>query len=113
MEIRVTFVGGKLIFSPDPARVQRGEPVSWSFEALDHLTIPQLRWTVYFSKGSPFREQGSEFITDTPTIEGGQVGTSAAMSAYDPGNYKYGVRVVDPLNRDTLGDDDPVLIVLP
>ena len=108
MEIKVRFDHGQLIFSPDPAIVQRKTLVSWKFQS-NALPSRQLQWIAYFDKGSPFRGQGTQFITDTPA--GQQIGTSPAMSADDPGDYKYGVRVVDPVNHQVLGDDDPWLIV--
>lgn len=108
MEINVKFDHGKLTFSPDPAVVQRGTPVNWRFQAYG-LSFPQLRWVVYFDKGSPFR--GDHFIVDTPAVGGQHIGASSKMSADDPGEYKYGVRVVETTNQKTLGNDDPELIV--
>jgi hypothetical protein len=111
MEIKVTFDHGRLTFSPDPAIVRRGTLVSWRFQT-NELPFPQLQWVVYFNKGSPFRDQGDQFITDTPVFGGKHIVTSPEMSADDPGDYKYGVRVVNSANQHELGDDDPRLIVV-
>src|SRR5262249_37300509 len=110
MEIKVTLDRGRLTFSPDPAVVQRGSLVSWSFRAIAEGQ-GSLRWIVYFGKGSPFRGQDDHFVTDTPPVEGRHVGASREMSADEPGEYKYGVRVVDPASPAPLADDDPWLIV--
>jgi hypothetical protein len=115
IEITVTFDHGGLVFSPDPAIVRRGEAVSWRFQA-STLPASPLQWTVYFNKGSPFHAQDHshihQFTARTPSVGRQQIATSQAMSADDPGEYKYGVRVVDAINQTTLGDDDPWLIVL-
>jgi hypothetical protein len=111
MEIWVTFDNGKLVCSPDTAQVQRGTLVTWRFRA-NGLTIPLLRWTVYFNHGSPFGGHGNQFITDTNPVGGQHTKTTGSMSADDPGDYKYGVRVVDSVKQTTLADDDPRLIVL-
>jgi hypothetical protein len=110
MEIWVTFAHGKLICSPDPAGVQQGTPVTWRFRA-DELSVPLLRWTVYFNHSSPFSGQVNQLTADTIPVSGQHTRTTGAMSADKPGDYKYGVRVVDSSNQQTLGDDDPRLIV--
>lgn len=110
MEIKVKFDHGKFTFLPDPAIVRRGTLVNWRFQA-NGLPFPQLEWVVYFNEGSPFRGQGAQIVVDTPAVDGQHIGTSPEMSADDPGDYKYGVRVVDATNQQTLGDDDPRLIV--
>jgi hypothetical protein len=109
MEIKVTFDRGKFVFSPDPAVVKRGSLVNWNFQAIG-IAYPKLEWTVYFSKGTPFR-QGIRFVAGTSEVRGQHAGASPPMTAEDPGDYKYGVRLVDTANQKTLGDDDPRLIV--
>lgn len=74
------------------------------------LAMP-LQWVLYLNHGSPFRSQDTEFITDTRPIQGQHTGRTRGMSADDPGEYKYGVRIDDPINNLTLADDDPKLIV--
>jgi hypothetical protein len=110
MEIKVSFNHGKLTFSPDPAIVRRGTIVNWRFQT-SVGTFPKLRWIVYFNKGSPFRVQNPLFVADTSSAQGQHIGTSGQMSADDPGDYKYGVRVIDSSIHETIGDDDPRLIV--
>ena len=60
MEICVEFDGTKWAFSPDPAVVDIGTSVTWKLQA-NALSPPQIRWTVYFDHGSPFRTQGTQF----------------------------------------------------
>lgn len=112
MDIKVTFDHGKLVFDPDPAYVYRGELVSWIFHAnaVGTLGTP-LRWSVYLQHGSPFRRQVTDFIADTLPSQGRHSGTAGGMPADDPGDYKYGVRLDDLINKVTLADDDPRLIV--
>jgi len=111
MEICVEFDGTKWAFSPDPAVVDIGTSVTWKLQA-NALSPPQIRWTVYFDHGSPFRTQGTQFITTTLLTSNQHIGTTAAMSADDPGDYKYGVRAEDLSNQIILGDDDPRLVVV-
>ena len=111
MEIWVSFDDGKLSSSPDPARVQQGTPVTWRFLA-GELGISQLRWVVYFTYKHPFGDQGSQFVTNTDLVGRQHTGSTGAMSADDPGDYKYGVRLVDSRDQKTLADDDPRLVVL-
>lgn len=112
MEIKVTFDHGKLVFDPDPAYVYQGELVSWVFRStvVGPLGRP-LRWTVYLQHGSPFHSQVTDFIADTLPSQGTHSGTAGGMPADDPGDYKYGVRLEDLINKATLADDDPRLIV--
>ena len=118
MEISVEFDGRRWRYSPDPAIVDRGTLISWKFQNTT-LTTPAIRWTAYFVHGSPFRAQGIRFFTTTlPTLrqQAGRIvavhaGITVAVTAYDPGDYKYGVRAEDTMNRVGLGDDDPRLIV--
>lgn len=110
MEIWVEFNGGRWHFSPDPATVARGTPVIWKFQT-NTLPVQKILWTAYFDHGSPFGDQGNRFITNTVISAGQHVGTTGAMSADEPGDYKYGVRADDVLGGTTLGDDDPRLIV--
>jgi hypothetical protein len=112
MEIWVEFDGAKWSFSPDPAVVSRGTPIMWRFRSIA-LSIPQVLWTVYFTHGSPFRSQGTQFTTTTANFVGQHTGTTGSVTADDPGEYKYGVRAQDVSNQSTLGDDDPRLVVTP
>jgi|tagenome__1003787_1003787.scaffolds.fasta_scaffold16599573_1 hypothetical protein len=53
MDINIKFENGKLSVTPDPAVVATGTPVTWLVRiAKSKLLL--LRWTVYFTKGSPF-----------------------------------------------------------
>ncbi len=109
MEIKVTFDHGRLVFNPDPAYVNRGEPVSWTFSA--GAVVRPLRWTVYFHRGSPFRHHATDLIVDTASHLARHSGRTSSMSADDPGDYKYGVRLDDATTKAVLADDDPWLIV--
>jgi hypothetical protein len=108
LEIKVKYENGKLYFWPDPAHVQRGELVSWSFEAA--APASPLQWVVYFDHSSPFPGQ-AQFVADTTPVDGQHAGTTSVAPAEERGDYKYGARVVDAAERVTLADDDPRLIV--
>jgi hypothetical protein len=112
VEIWVEFDGAKWRISPDPAAVPRGTLVTWRFQA-SKVTAQQVRWEVYFSHGSPFKGQSIAFTTTTGLSAGQHAGTTGAMSADTPGDYKYGVRAQDPVTQNALGDDDPRLVVTP
>jgi len=109
MEIKVKYENGKLYFWPDPVHVQRGELVSWSFQA-GALANP-LQWVVYFDHGSPFPGQAKQFVAETTPVGGQHAGTTSVAPAEERGDYKYGGRVVDTAERVNLADDDPRLIV--
>ena len=110
MEIWVTFAGGKFTITPDPARVRVGTPIVWRF--LAHQSSPEnIRWTVYFSNNSPFFFPTTEIITNTHSIDGQHTGATGAVAPQHPGEYKYGVRTENPQNQETMGDDDPQLVV--
>jgi hypothetical protein len=111
MEIWVLFDKGKVTFMPDPAIVERGTPVVWRFQA-SGINPSRLRWEVYFDNKSPFRGLGKLLITDTASSSGQHAGASGGRTADVPGDFKYGVRVVDTVARKTLSDDDPRLIVI-
>jgi hypothetical protein len=110
MEIWVEFDGNQFRISPDPAVVNSGTPVIWKFQS-NTLSNQRIRWEVYFSRGSPFHDQGDRFTTTTTRTFGQHAGATGAMSADDPGDYKYGVRAIDLPSRMLLGDDDPYLEV--
>jgi hypothetical protein len=70
-------------------------------------------WTVYFDHGTPFGGPRNRIFTTTSFFSGQHTGTTGTVIAHDPGDYKYGVQVENPLNHVLLGDDDPRLIVRP
>src|SRR5579871_46421 len=109
MEIKISFDAGKFHTSPDPAQVRQGESVTWRFVA----TKPDapLEWMLYFTHGSPFGGQSSVLFTETK-FDGSHSGITEKLSADHPGDYKYGIRLVDSSKHSILGDDDPRLVVL-
>ena len=113
MEIWVEFDGEKWVVSPDPAIVSRGAPIRWRFRSVS-LSVPQVLWTIYFAHGSsPFTSRATQLATTTLNIAGQHTGATGTMTAAEPGDYKYGVRAQDLSNQNTLGDDDPHLVVTP
>lgn len=119
MEIWVEFLDGKWRISPDPAEVKHGMPVLWRFRA-EGLGAHRVRWSVHFKK-SPFKPQpgsaaGGPFTiaTETTQNENGQHTGSSSSTNTDnrPGDYKYDVRAQDAETDETLGNEDPRLIVV-
>jgi hypothetical protein len=119
MEIWVEFANGKLSVSPETVRIPRGTSVTWRFRAEDP-NYRGLRWTIYFRESHPFARPFDPGIcgpfalnisVDTLPRDGQHAGASPAVSADEPGHYKYGVRLDDPAEGQELGDEDPYLIV--
>jgi hypothetical protein len=111
MQILVEFEDGKLRFRPDPAVVKCGEPVSWWVNRIDpKIESPHLQLVVYFGDRGPFGGNGQVYGLDRPGDRRGALRTDPRAAA-DPGEYKYGARLVDRARNLTLGDEDPRLIV--
>jgi hypothetical protein len=120
MRIHVVFSGKRWKIQPDPAVVRVGESVVWEFETSDSAAA-SIVWVIYFDNGTPFGKLGSRFslLTQGAAIQTPvrQVYKHFAIfpgaRAGEPGDYKYGIKAEDPLNKLVLGDDDPRLIVRP
>jgi hypothetical protein len=112
---------GKLTIEPDPAIVHVGDRVVFELKferATWASALPQrlVRWAVYFRKGHPFQENPPyyfggerEWSASGPATEPGTIDPGKAA---EPGDYKYGVRIVDRETGGVISDDDPKLIVI-
>ena len=96
--VKVTFAYRQITISPDVAYARVGQAVQWEVSS-DEAVI----WEVYFDHGSPF--------SSSHGVLNSGCGKVSLGNAQQPGDYKYGVRVVSPTSHETLGDDDPMLIV--
>jgi hypothetical protein len=103
--IEVHFDGHSWKVVPDPARVHRGDLVSWLFQS--PLAHSDIQWSVYFPKKVPFHN-GREL---TATSDNSGASTDALATA-EEGEFKYDVRAVDKGSQREIGRDDPMLIVL-
>lgn len=115
-----SIAGMRLEIHPDPAIVHVGDKVQWQLSLLpadrdipgsrrDPFSFGPLKWTVYFRNKQPFGPNGYTELS-TPAAPGSPVGMRFG-TAETPGDYKYGVRLVDARGEE-ISDDDPFLIVL-
>lgn len=122
MKIRVTMgPGGRIFAEPDPVRVLAGEPIIWEFVS-DVPNQPMISWLVYFMQ-SPFAVAVPRFAVDSQELARPQrigripaathLGQTQPVVAQQPGDYKYGISATATRTRRLLGDDDPLLTVLP
>lgn len=109
MDIYVEYQNSNWSIKPDPATVKLGEKVTW---LLSWPNSPKrlVRWTVYFG---PFRELDLQTTTGNPTSVGNtnHSGVIGPFVAEDPGEYKYGISVMDAETDVDIDDEDPKLIV--
>jgi hypothetical protein len=121
MKIDVHHDGQKLSISPDPATTFKGDVVIWTVFS-SGISLPSLKWEVYFRSGSPFPHSLDYFSTTTipfPSISPNGLmviihrDIIVAGIAEKEGDYKYGVRLTDLVNNIELDDEDPRLIILP
>ncbi|MHA6130453.1 hypothetical protein ACX3YD_30515 [Pseudomonas fluorescens group sp. PF-1] len=117
MEIHVTLRRtGRILATPDPVRVFTGEPIIWVFES-DVLNQPRISWLAYFLQQAPFL--GSTQFSAVSRQHVHQYPGMTHLAATTPvvaqiaGDYKYGIRATATGTGVLLGDDDPLLIVLP
>lgn len=111
MRISVEFDANRGFSYPMYAKVKSGNVVSWNFRSISFL--PRwLRWTIYFPYDNPFKGSEPQIIT-AETIRGGSrhIGRTATFIAVEPGEYKYGIKLQEAESGETLGDDDPYLLV--
>lgn len=133
MDITVTFHNGRWVTDPSPAIVRVRTRVRWVFRT-PNLQNQTLLWKVSFRKRLPFDGEHStlEVTTeptdhleravydretlrdlnlpeDAPITHRGETKTQTADS---PGQYKYDLSVQDAVSEETIGDDDPWLIVV-
>lgn len=100
-------------FNPDPALVRTGDSVVWHVRYVggeDPIEI-----TVYFRSRSPFKSfpQGFELHNVVDPGSGGvREGSLDGGRVDEPGDYKYGIRLVNKKTQQTLSDDDPWLKVI-
>jgi len=107
-------IGEPLKISPDPAFVPRGQQIRWVFAVMDKsITQTRLGWKIYFDGANPFNAKGgASFDWTSPYFSSGLEDSSIIPGeANAPGDYKYGIQVVDIRHGQVLGDDDPYLIV--
>jgi hypothetical protein len=135
MDITITFDNGRWSIDPSPALVVVGTHVRFVLRA-PRSQMTRLRWVVSFEGGSPFEER-RQWSLETRNSGLGTGGTRLArqaaelldedsradiafdhraatepVSADQPGDYKYDLRVENPETDETVGDEDPLLIVL-
>jgi hypothetical protein len=116
-----SIAGMRLEIFPDPAIVHVGDRVEWRLllfpadfppfsRRRDPFRIGPVKWIVYFRNEQPFgRDRTREMSASASPGEPGSVNFGTAES---PGDYKYGVRLIDA-QGEQISDDDPFLIVLP
>lgn len=111
---------GETKISPDRAEVEIGEPVRWLIEVdagtrpISALTVPAVAWRIYFKGFSPFQQRSYDVTTEVDFDARQQLVHRAVIDAgeaNEPGDYKYGVRAVNPETRQALSDDDPYIVV--
>lgn len=104
---------GKIKVDPDPAVVKVGTPVQWHFVVSGIQAHTKLRWEVYFDHTNPFTWTVRSLETSGDAEQADQVGVVFGGEAQKPGDHKYGVRVFHSDSGESLGDDDPRLVVRP
>jgi hypothetical protein len=98
------------VITPDPAVVRLGERVSWLLRFENRSYFPKsINWTVYFRDKHPFGGGADCVLTDVAQ-EGDS--TQDAGETRERGEHKYGVRLVNAENNETISDDDPILTVV-
>jgi hypothetical protein len=101
----------KLLIEPDPAVVHVGDRVAWELSLSSRWELKSpLLLTIYFRKEDPFRHNyGHEWSVhgepDKPIIV-------EAGTAKEPGDFKYGVRIINADTGSQISDDDPRIIVV-
>src|SRR5437588_9211485 len=106
----VKFPGRQLLMHPDPAVLHVGDKVAWQVLADSKIlaTKGRLRWTIYFKPDQhPFASPSSQWDRE---VRPGESGTIEAGTAKKPGDFKYGIRIVDSETGEQVSDDDPILI---
>jgi hypothetical protein len=111
-----------LLTIPKEIRVPQFSVVQWNIVGLDKYYIKTdlirrrgVIFTLYFDKETPFRwkrqfvqiHKNPRYLPDYSS----RVLRLAEDVADEKGNYKYGVRVSDAEQNETLYDEDPILIV--
>jgi hypothetical protein len=99
--------------NPDPALVKVGDNVIWELDFAPVGVLNAIEWTIYFSQANPFNRGKSTSWVQVIQTDGSDWPRALlnAGPALEEGDYKYGVRITNPANRQTLSDDDPRLIV--
>jgi hypothetical protein len=93
--------------------VKVGEEVAWElfFDSQQSNFRAPLIWTIYFLDKHPFGSPpGREWSQRT---EPDQKVFLDIGTAREPGDYKYGVRIINAETCKEISDDDPRLIVRP
>jgi hypothetical protein len=136
MDVTITFENGRWRVDPDPAIVVAGTKVRFVVRT-KRSNIRSLDWIIDFKGRSPFignttwriktRDShfGDESSAQSRDLRGvinepasrddiayDHRGASAPAGAAEPGDYKYDLRVENAANGETIGQEDPILIVL-
>lgn len=126
MIIFLRFEAGHVTVLPDPAVVHVGDRVVWEPIVIGYdyqrrtpgqrrSSQPRLLFTIYFEHGHPFRDVfGQRFSRDATFPEEVRPERPVVIEpgAVDvPGEFKYGVRLLEENGAGLLSDDDPLLIV--
>ena len=136
MNITITFQDGRWKTDPNPAIVPVGSRVRWIIRA-PKSQFPKLRWLIKFGTVSPFADRHELVIETRYTGLGGDRqgrmrelmhlledldiveeimvdhrGASEEVSAENPGDYKYDLRVENAETGEAIGHEDPLLFVL-
>jgi hypothetical protein len=100
MKLEINIVlskSGKLTY-PERTVVKSEDEIVWNCHPEGQ---ERTRWTIYFHHGSPFAKEAGH----PDRFEATQIGRTTALGpfiAYDPGDYKYGVRADDPVTGSRL-----------
>jgi hypothetical protein len=136
MDITITFLDGRWNTDPNPAIVLVGTKVRFVVRT-KRSPIKNLEWTIDFKGRSPFKDNATWRITTKDSnlgsdnspqnrdlrgvlndpasrddIEYDHRGASAPSETTEPGDYKYDLRVENAATGRTVGQEDPILIVL-
>jgi hypothetical protein len=133
MDITVTFDNGHWVTDPNPAIVTVGTRVRWVLRATE-LQNRALLWEIDFRIGVPFGREYETLRVKTEVVNRRERATSdedvlrrldlseeaavnhrgltQTLPADRPGDYKYDLRVRDAETGETIGDDDPWLVVV-
>ena len=115
IKIILSSTGHDIRVIPETAIVKQGEEVSWSVHS-PPAPIRKIQWEVIFEDDSPFgdKDEGTHDVTtDADPTPGEHDGNIEPGPATEPGEYKYGIRVIDPAANFTFIDEDPYLVVRP
>jgi len=98
---------------PDPALVKVGDNVIWELSLASDRDLVSAEWVIYFRDKNPFNRANSiewGLLTEATGADEHKLMFDAGPTR-EPGDFKYGVRIMNVKTGKQLSDDDPRLIV--